>query len=157
MISVKKNKIHFEYPNFASQISQILSLILLWRRSLSYRNHSIDLHSKSMGWFLYDSDLRINIRCEIRRRTLIGMNKIFSIIFVLLTNFRCLGTNWLNILSICGGDNTCLKLSHLFKCFYTGVINISTKIALPVSRFTILRRIVLDRFIHFCLFLVLNL
>ena len=32
-------------------------LALSWRRSLSYRNHSIDLQSKSMEWFLYDSDL----------------------------------------------------------------------------------------------------
>ena len=26
--------------------------------SLSYKNQSIDLQSKSMGWFLYDRDLR---------------------------------------------------------------------------------------------------
>ena len=25
--------------------------------SLSHENHSIDLHSKSMDWFLYDRDL----------------------------------------------------------------------------------------------------
>ena len=29
-----------------------------WRRSLSYRNQSIDLHSKSMDWFLNDRDIR---------------------------------------------------------------------------------------------------
>ena len=28
------------------------------KRPLSYRNQSIDLHSKSMDWFLYDRDLR---------------------------------------------------------------------------------------------------
>ena len=33
-------------------------LTLSCRRSLSYRNQSIDLQSKSMGWFLYDRDLR---------------------------------------------------------------------------------------------------
>ena len=33
-------------------------LTLSWRRSLSYRNQSIDLQSKSMNWFLYDRDLR---------------------------------------------------------------------------------------------------
>ena len=33
-------------------------LTLLWRRPLSYRNHSIDLRSKSMDWFLYDNGLR---------------------------------------------------------------------------------------------------
>ena len=31
---------------------------LSWRRSLSYRNQSIDLHRKSMDWFLYDRELR---------------------------------------------------------------------------------------------------
>ena len=31
---------------------------LSWRMSLSYRNQSIDLHSKSMDWFLYDRDHR---------------------------------------------------------------------------------------------------
>ena len=34
------------------------SLTLSWRRSLSYRNQSIDLQSKSMAWFLYDNGLR---------------------------------------------------------------------------------------------------
>ena len=33
-------------------------LTLSWRRSLSYRNQSIDLQSKSMDWFLYDHGLR---------------------------------------------------------------------------------------------------
>ena len=33
-------------------------LTLSWRRSLSYRNQTIDLLCKSMDWFLYDSDLR---------------------------------------------------------------------------------------------------
>ena len=33
-------------------------LTLLGRRSLSYRNQSIDLQSKSMDWFLQDRDLR---------------------------------------------------------------------------------------------------
>ena len=32
-------------------------LTLSWRRSLWYRNQSIDLQSKSMDWFLYDNDL----------------------------------------------------------------------------------------------------
>ena len=35
-----------------------LYLTLSWRRSLSYRNQFIDLLSKSMDWFLHDSDLR---------------------------------------------------------------------------------------------------
>ena len=32
-------------------------LTLSWRGSLSHRNQSIDLHSKSMDWFLYDRHL----------------------------------------------------------------------------------------------------
>ena len=32
-----------------------MNLILSWRRSLSYKNQSIDLKSKLMDWFLYDS------------------------------------------------------------------------------------------------------
>ena len=37
--------------------SFFLPLTLSWRRSLSYRNHSIDLLCKSMDWFLYDRNL----------------------------------------------------------------------------------------------------
>ena len=33
-------------------------LTLSWRRTLLYRNQSIDLLCKSMYWFLYDRDLR---------------------------------------------------------------------------------------------------
>ena len=33
-------------------------LALSWRRSLSYRNQSIDLLCKSIDWFLYHRDLR---------------------------------------------------------------------------------------------------
>ena len=35
----------------------VLVLTLSWRRSLSYRNQSNVLQSKSMDWFLYDRDL----------------------------------------------------------------------------------------------------
>ena len=35
------------------------ALALSCRRPLSYRNQSIDLQSKSMDWFLYDNDLRL--------------------------------------------------------------------------------------------------
>ena len=38
--------------------SKLLVLTLLWRRSLSYRNQSIDLLCKSMDWFLDDNGLR---------------------------------------------------------------------------------------------------
>ena len=33
-------------------------LTLSWRRPLSYKNHYIDLRSKSMDWFLYGNGLR---------------------------------------------------------------------------------------------------
>ena len=40
------------------------SLIFLRQRFLPYRNQSIDLHSKSLGWFLFERDLmqyRVNV------------------------------------------------------------------------------------------------
>ena len=40
----------------ASELTALLTLSR--RRSLSYRNQSIDLRSKSMGWFLCDNGLR---------------------------------------------------------------------------------------------------
>ena len=47
--------------------AKIVRLTLSWRRSLSYRNHSIDLLSKSMDWFLCDRDL-----CRERVKSLMG-------------------------------------------------------------------------------------
>ena len=43
---------------FAIRKSFHLLLTLSWRRSLSYRNQSIDLQSKLIDWFLYNRDLR---------------------------------------------------------------------------------------------------
>ena len=40
------------------QENNTYNLTLSWRRPLSYRNQSIDLLCKSMGWFLYDNGLR---------------------------------------------------------------------------------------------------
>ena len=37
---------------------QYYLLTLLWQRSLSFTNQSIDFFYKSMDWFLYDNDLR---------------------------------------------------------------------------------------------------
>ena len=70
MFLENKNEIkHFEAASF--QKIRTLSLIrvlmvltkkryltLSWRRSLSYRNQSIDLRSESMDWFLYGNGLR---------------------------------------------------------------------------------------------------
>ena len=47
MTMVKQIKAKAEYK---------LGLTLSWRRSLPYRNQSIDLQSKSVDWFLYDRD-----------------------------------------------------------------------------------------------------
>ena len=40
-----------------TEINNFLSLTLSWWRLLSDRNQSIDLHCKSMDWFLYDNNL----------------------------------------------------------------------------------------------------
>ena len=44
--------------NDCGMINNVMHLTLSYGRPLSYRNQSIDLHSKSMDWFLYDKDLR---------------------------------------------------------------------------------------------------
>ena len=48
--------------NALRKMLQLLELQMFrsssWRRLLSYRNHSIDLQSKSMDWFLYNKGLR---------------------------------------------------------------------------------------------------
>ena len=49
-------------------------LPLSWRRSLSYRNQSIDLQSKSMDWFLHDIDHR-HERVKGKLRFLVQLEK----------------------------------------------------------------------------------
>ena len=50
------------FPHFLFRIIYFgNTLALSWRRSLSYRNQSIDLLCKSMEWFLYDRDLRYEV------------------------------------------------------------------------------------------------
>ena len=44
--------------NLKFRLHDLIYLTLSWRRSLSYRNHSIDLLFKSVDWFLYERDLR---------------------------------------------------------------------------------------------------
>ena len=48
------------FPNLKHGLPKLTtqSLASSWRRSLSYRNESIDLLCKSMDWFLYDRALR---------------------------------------------------------------------------------------------------
>ena len=52
--------IKFDGHSFKSTIYFLTKIILTLsgRRPLSYRNQSIDLLRKSMGWFLYDNGLR---------------------------------------------------------------------------------------------------
>ena len=42
-----------------------LFLTLLWWRSLSYRNQSIDLWGRSEGWSLYDRELRHQLNLKV--------------------------------------------------------------------------------------------
>ena len=49
------NKLNF---TVRSKEKVFCRLTLSWRRPLLYGNHSIDLPSKSMHWFLYDNGLR---------------------------------------------------------------------------------------------------
>ena len=63
MALVNNEKIASDEVEIANTLNNFFSsffssLTLSWRRSLSYRNHSIDLQSKSMDWILYDGDLR---------------------------------------------------------------------------------------------------
>ena len=46
------------FHTFVTSPLFLTELSLSWRRSLSYRNQSIDLLSKSMDWFLHHRDLR---------------------------------------------------------------------------------------------------
>ena len=43
---------------YSFQVGGYQVLTLSWRKSLLYRNQSIDLQCKSMDWFLHDRDLR---------------------------------------------------------------------------------------------------
>ena len=54
------------------RIKKLLQLTPSWWRSLLYRNQSIDLHSKSMDWLLYNSDFR-HERVKGRRGTYFKM------------------------------------------------------------------------------------
>ena len=47
---------HLFVVNFRGVLRTLLTLS--WRRSLSYKNQPIDLHCKSVDWFLYERDLR---------------------------------------------------------------------------------------------------
>ena len=55
---VNIQSILFNWKNKHGCVLYNQSLTISWRRSLSYKNQSIDLVSKSMDLFLYDRNLR---------------------------------------------------------------------------------------------------
>ena len=57
-VAGRRPSIHRCFPMNLESFLRLSSLTLSWRRPLSYRNQSIDLLRKSMGWFLLDNDLR---------------------------------------------------------------------------------------------------
>ena len=71
-------------------------LTLSWRRSLSYRNQSIDLLWKSITWVLYDRDIcheRVNliyIRLKLKKHNMESFISIFFT-FCYLTSSNVLG------------------------------------------------------------------
>ena len=77
-----KNQPHFygqsSYVNYVLRFlcGNFTVLTLSWRRSLSYRNQSIDLQNKSMDWFLYDTDIAVK---ELIRST--GCNKSWNYLY----------------------------------------------------------------------------
>ena len=65
-----------EHENTAAGISSITGVLTLsWRRPFSYRNQSIDLHSKSMDRFLYDNGLRHERANKVISNTLENINE----------------------------------------------------------------------------------
>ena len=54
-LNIRKTKHTLFHKTFSKDD---ISLTLSWRRSLSYRNQSIDLLSKLVDWSLYDRDFR---------------------------------------------------------------------------------------------------
>ena len=59
----RMNTLKAEFFDFLSWLQSRIQtpvklLTLSWRRTLSYRNQSIDLLRKLMDWFLYDNGLR---------------------------------------------------------------------------------------------------
>ena len=101
MKSKRKWMIFFLIRNFVGQEHSwlfICKITLLWRRSISFRNQSIGLHSKSVDWFLYDRDLcqeRVNwMKC-----IFLSLNSTIFFVFpfsnfLLLLYMYCLNSRW---------------------------------------------------------------
>ena len=70
---------------------KLIKLALSWRSSLSYRNKSIYLQSKSTDWFLYDSDLRherVNYSKELIINSLVLIILYYNIHIMLPWNYN---------------------------------------------------------------------
>ena len=88
---VKSSDSLFEFENKIKYIGNIDCgcLTLSGRRSLSYRNQSIDLHPKSMDWFLYDNGLhvkRVNIKGYMMYDVLFYFVISWNLFYILCTN-----------------------------------------------------------------------
>ena len=91
-------------------------LTLSWRRSISYRNQSIDLGSKSMDWFLYDNGLR-------HERV-----KITTVSFNYQAVIYLFKTNGINIRSMNGNlSKLTIKISDQWRWIRSGVFIVNFK------------------------------
>ena len=83
-------------------------VVLSWRKSLSYKNQSIDLLFKSMDWFLYNRDL-----CNERNKVIIIIIIIIIIIHLCFHDFilRCL---FIMVFNTCRRQNW-IELMFLLK------------------------------------------
>ena len=110
-----------------------VTLTLSWRWSLSYRNQSIDLHSKLMDWFLYGRVLRhervncqhpnIRFTCEIEENNSISfleikirrVNNSFSTNIYRKVTFSGVFTNFESFIPVSYKSNLIFTL--LFRAF----------------------------------------
>ena len=86
----------FRETNLVLQLVLELRLTLSWRRPLSYRNQSIVLQSKSMGWFLCDNGLRHE---RVKSKTAMNWKRKYSLFVFSLFNTHYLSQWVLNKLS----------------------------------------------------------
>ena len=87
--------------------------ILSWRRSLSYRNQSIDLHCELMDWFLYDRDLR---------HEKVKLENLFFRIHVILTYFMTCIATWKKKFFRKTNEMKNFKLNSLKSNFFLGIL-----------------------------------
>ena len=98
MKPIRNIELKSKFSNFPGALNTIwicfclLGLTLSWRRSLSYRNRSIDLQGKSTGWFLYDRDHNLE-----RVKWLFGVFRTLSNIYsTIFTGSNRYLTGWIS-------------------------------------------------------------